>query len=136
MSPISFARRFFAGIPSGFAEARADDEIGPAPGGGEQRREVVGVVLAVAVDEGDVGPVSGEEEGDPVPKRPPLTTIRGAAENFRAGLPGDLGGPVLAPVVDDEDLRNVPEKAPYHVTDPRFTLKRGDEGGGPKERFP
>ena len=100
----------------------------PAPGRGEQRRKVVGVVLAVAVDEGDVGPVSAEENGEPVAKGPPLTTIRGAAENFRAGLPGDLGGPVLAPVVDDEDLRNVPEKAPDHVTDPRFTLKRGERG--------
>ena len=119
----------------GAGEARADDEVGPAPGGGEQGREVVGVVLAVAVDEGDVGPVFGEEQGEPVAKGPPFTTIRGAAENFRAGRPGDLGSPVIAPVVDDEDLRNVPEKAPHHVTDPRFTLKRGDEGGGPKSAF-
>jgi hypothetical protein len=92
-------------------------------------------VLSVAVDEGDVGRVPRQENGDPVPKGPPFTTIRGATENFRAGLPGDLGGPVFAPVVDDENLRDVPEEAPYHVTDPRFTLKRGNEGGGPKGAF-
>ncbi len=92
-------------------------------------------MLSVAVDEGDVGPVPGEKEGDPVLKRPPFTTIRGAAENFRTGLPGDLGGPVFGPVIDDENLRNVPEKAFHHVTDPRFTLKRGNERGGPKDAF-
>ncbi len=92
-------------------------------------------MLSVAVDEGDVGEIAFEKDREPVPKCPPFTTIRGTAENFRSGLPGGPGSPVFAPVVDDENLRNVPEKAPYHVTDPRFAPKRGDEGGGPKDAF-
>ena len=92
-------------------------------------------MLAVAVDEGDVAPAPGEEVVEAVAKRPPFTTIRLAAENFRSGLAGDLGRPVFAPVVDDEDVRNVSEETRDHVTDPRFAPKRGDEGGGPKEAF-
>ena len=76
-----------------------------------------------------------EEHGEPVSKGPSFTTIHGATENFRAGFPGDLRSPVFAPVVDDDDLRNMPEKALDHVTDPRFAPKRGNEGGGPKGAF-
>lgn len=92
-------------------------------------------MLTVAVDEGNVRRVACQEDGEPVADCPSFTTIREAAENFRTRLPGGLGGPVSAPVVDDENLRNMPEKTPYHVTDPRFTLKRGNEGGGPKGAF-
>ena len=44
-------------------------------------------------------------------------------------------GAVLAPVVDDEDLRDVPEEASHDVADPLFAAKSRYEGGGPKEAF-
>jgi hypothetical protein len=55
--------------------------------------------------------------------------------NFRSGPTSDLGREILAPVVDDEHLRYVPEEASHHVADPRFAPKRGDERGGPERAF-
>ncbi len=98
--------------------------------GFEEAREVVGVVLPVAVHERDVRDVVPEEHGEPVAERAPLPAVPLARQHAGSRLARLPGRAVAAAVVDHEDAGNVREKSQHDAADAAFAAVSRDERGG------
>jgi hypothetical protein len=72
---------------------------------------------------------AGEEVGEAVPKRATFSPVFRALQNPCAGGPGRVRRTIAAPVVHDENLPDVREKAPDDAAHGARTAIGGDESG-------
>jgi hypothetical protein len=117
-------------VPSQAGEARSDHIVGPAlEDRGHQRRQLLGGVLTVGVEEGhgsrtllhrprQAGAHGGAEPAIPVER------VNGGAAGPRRG-----GGPIAGTVIDDHDVHRMPVNLawspPDDITDSHFLVVGG-----------
>jgi hypothetical protein len=119
-------------VPSQAGEARSDHIVGPAlEDRGHQRRQLLGGVLAIGVEEGHGGRLSLD--------RPRQARAHGGAEAPVPSERADDGasgprrdcGPVRRAVVDDHDRDRVPvhraRRPPHDITDGHFLVVGGQD---------
>ena len=119
-----------ARLVGALAQARADhDPAAEAVAGGQQARDVVAAVLAVAVHRDHRVEAAPQGFGEAVAQARALAHAAGVAEHRdrQAGQRG--GGAVVGSVVDDDDIRTVAQRAFHHVADAQGLVEGGDDHG-------
>ena len=99
-------------IPGSIHEAGADDHL--AAGGSEgfvNARDVVGIVLAIAIDANDIFVAEFEGEFVAGLYAAAQAKVMGERDDVRAGEPGLFDGGIFGAIVDDEDRRAASTRA-------------------------